>query len=59
MFIYCVYCRIMQHTENIDSLRELSLLSDVIHCVQYCTDKLLNELELAKIQIECKSKNVK
>jgi hypothetical protein len=40
------------HIKKKVELNELSLLSDVIHCVNYCADKLQNDIEIVLLRIE-------
>ena len=37
--------RIKDHCQNCERLYELSVISDTIHCLTYCTDKLQYHLE--------------
>ena len=47
-----IILRVKNHCENSTKLKELSLLSDIIHCVHCSTDRIQSEIECTAIRIE-------
>lgn len=48
----CVCDRVERHAENIKTLKDLSIISDIIYCIHYCIDKLQKDIDTCSMKIE-------